>query len=82
MDCPNNVDKKPNATLNVVSTIPSSGSEEESKVSVKVVTRAQRKQAKGQIQEESNPDQCQQAMEGKTSEGKGQARGKVKRCNC
>ena len=47
-DCPNNPDKKPKATLNVLSTIPSSSSKEEPKVEVKVVTRAQRKRAKGQ----------------------------------
>ena len=43
VDYPNHPDKRPATTLNVLSTIPSSGNEEELNVPAKVVTRAQRK---------------------------------------
>ena len=57
VDCPNHPDKRPATTLNVLSTIPSSGNEEELNVSAKVVTRAQRKRSKKTTQEKENPDQ-------------------------
>ena len=74
VDCPNNPDKRPKATLNVLSTIPSSGSEEEPKVEVKVVTRAQRKRAKGQSQEESNPEHVSVSNLWKARRAKAKAR--------
>ena len=73
-DCPNNPDKKPKATFNVLSTIPSSGSEEEPKVEVNVVTRAQRKRAKGHSQEESNPEHVSVSNLWKARRAKAKAR--------
>ena len=74
MDFPNNPKKQPKAILNVLSTIPSSGSEEEPKVEVNVVTRAQRKQAKGQSHDESNPENVSVSNLWKARRAKAKAR--------